>query len=401
MSLPFLAPPPTYFASAFPFHLVLDRSLVICQGGAAIRRFAGELGGQPFFDHFSLLRQTAAPTFDRFAAAGPRFMVARHIRTKLAFRGELVPDAASGHLFLLVTPVIRSFAELERLGLQIEDFAGHDAIYDTLMLIEGQELAIADSRRLNDDLVRQRAALQSSEERLIALNLAKDEFLAIASHELRTPVAAILGAAEVMVSPRAGTLTAVQSRFHRIILEEVDRLQRLVNDMLDMAALQAGKLRHDRAHNDLQVVISQAERTLAKGFDDAGVKLAVKVSDAPLIAYADSERIRQVLINLLANALKFSPPGSQVSLRAWIDNGHFELAIADEGAGIPPEARRLIFEKFFQLDGGAERMQPGVGLGLSICRAIVEDGHGGRIWVEGREPAGSVFRVSLPPGPPA
>ncbi|MDP8923879.1 MAG: PAS domain S-box protein [Chloroflexota bacterium] len=218
-----------------------------------------------------------------------------------------------------------------------------------------------------------------------ALERLRHEFLAMASHELRNPVTAIRGYAQLM--RRRGSYS---ERSVDAIIAQADQLRRLIDDLLLASQIEADRLDLRVAETDLAAEASAA----AEDVRADRPSLRVEVPPEPLVVPADQQRLRQVLANLLTNAIKYSPDGSEVVLRVVRGDGEALMTVTDRGAGIPPEALPHLFDRFFRAEGAAARAQ-GLGLGLYITRRIVE-AHGGRIGVESELGRGSTFTVALP-----
>jgi signal transduction histidine kinase len=230
---------------------------------------------------------------------------------------------------------------------------------------------------------------------LKTLDQAKSEFLSIASHELRTPMTSIKGSLSLLTSGVMGELDAGSLRLIRIAEGETDRLIRLINDLLDLAKIEAGRfpLVCSWAHwDELMTKTSEGLSGLALS---AGVEIEWE-SASDLEIYLDRDRVQQVLANLISNAVKFSPRGSKIRIALKRDRqSPVEIDVIDQGPGIAPEDRDLIFQKFRQ---GAKPENPlvkGTGLGLAIAKALVEE-HGGVIGVRSEPGQGSTFTFSLP-----
>ena len=235
----------------------------------------------------------------------------------------------------------------------------------------------------------------SNMEQLKTLDQAKSEFLSIASHELRTPLTSIKGSLSLMRSGVVGKMNDMAENLLTIAETETDRLIRLINDILDLAKIEARKLplQQDWASfNELVKVSLESLQGLAQ---QAEVQLSADVIPS-LETYMDRDRIQQVLTNLLSNAIKFSPKGSTVSV-ACVINEQQELTIEvrDQGRGIAPEDQDAIFQKFRQASNPKNPLVKGTGLGLAIARALVEQ-HGGVIGVRSTVGVGSTFYFSIP-----
>jgi signal transduction histidine kinase len=220
----------------------------------------------------------------------------------------------------------------------------------------------------------------------------KDEFISITSHELRTPLTAIRGSLGLVANDVLGPIPAEAHDVLDIALENADRLVRLVNDFLDMHRMESGRIVLDRATQPVQGLFDEVTRTLSPVADTA--QITIESETTGLTVNVDAARVVQVLINLLQNAIKFSPAGSTIHLAARKIGGYVIISVTDHGRGIPRDHLDHVFEPFHQVDASDSRDRIGSGLGLAICRRIV-DQHGGRIWVEQPKGGGSIFRFSI------
>jgi PAS domain S-box-containing protein len=226
----------------------------------------------------------------------------------------------------------------------------------------------------------------------------KDEFFALVSHELRTPLTSIIGYLELLTDEEAGEVPPDQRRFLGVIERNARRLLRLVGDLLFVAQVEAGTLSLERREVDLDTVVREAVEAGRPRAEQAGVGLTASTDDVPPLE-GDPERLAQVVDNLISNAVKFTPPGGEVTVRAGRRNGRALIEVQDTGMGIPAAEQERLFERFYRTESATERSIPGIGLGLSICRAIAE-GHGGVIGVQSEEGEGTTFTVELPIVPP-
>jgi signal transduction histidine kinase len=225
----------------------------------------------------------------------------------------------------------------------------------------------------------------------------KSEFLASMSHELRTPLNAILGFSEILAQGMFGAVNDKQAEYLRDILDSGHHLLSLINDILDLSKIEAGRMELEVSEFDLPQAILNGltlvrERALRRGID-----LHHEIADGVAAVRADERKIKQVLLNLLSNALKFTPEGGRVEVRAAMAGASVEVSVADTGVGIAPEDQEAVFEEFRQV-GAAEKKAEGTGLGLALSRKFVEL-HGGRIWVESEPGRGSTFTFALPVTP--
>jgi signal transduction histidine kinase len=222
----------------------------------------------------------------------------------------------------------------------------------------------------------------------------KDEFLATVSHELRTPVTAVKGFAELLMMER-GHLTPDQRENVETILRSSEQLTGLLNDLLDMARSDAGRLEIHARACELAPIVDEAARQIAPRIREKGQRLDLEVEDGLPQLHAEPNRIEQVLTNLLTNAHKFTPVGGQIALNARGDDGWIELEVTDSGPGIPPSELPRVFDRFWRGDDSASQAAGGTGLGLPIARSLVEL-HGGTIRVTSTPGKGATFRLRLP-----
>ncbi|MEB3221876.1 MAG: ATP-binding protein [Candidatus Sericytochromatia bacterium] len=229
--------------------------------------------------------------------------------------------------------------------------------------------------------------------REVAQDRLRGDFIANASHELRTPVTSVKLLLENLVDG-AKDDPAVRDVFLEDALREIDRMHDLVNDLLDVAALEAGREALTLAAFDVEVVIAEAIETVMPQALRRDVTLALEPG-GPTRLEADRTRLRQVLVNLIANAVKFTPAGGRVGVRAWREGEAVRLSVADSGIGIPAKDLPHIFDRFFRVTRNRSRLQGGSGLGLTIVKQAI-DAHRGEIHVESTEGQGTTVYVGLP-----
>lgn len=221
----------------------------------------------------------------------------------------------------------------------------------------------------------------------------KEEFVSVVSHELRTPLTSLRGSLGLLASGVAGQLPDEAAQLVDIAVTSTDRLVRLVGELLDLERLSAGELHLDRSEHGIEDVVRQAVTSVAALADAAHVELRADVP--PGRVWCDSDRMVQVLINLVGNAVKFSDPGSVVVLTARVEPDALYCEVIDTGRGIPADKLEHIFDRFAQVDIGDGRPGGGTGLGLAIARSIVHS-HGGTITVSSAVGKGTRFTVTLP-----
>jgi signal transduction histidine kinase len=252
----------------------------------------------------------------------------------------------------------------------------------------------ADQAAIAIENVRLFKELEAANRELGAASRHKSEFLANMSHELRTPLNAIIGFSEVLAARMFGEVNAKQAEYLQDILESGRHLLSLINDILDLSKIEAGRMELEPADFDLPSAIENALILVRERASRHGIALASTVDERLGLIRGDERKVKQVLLNLLSNALKFTPEGGRIDVRAAVREGWAEVSVADTGVGIAPEDQEAVFEEFRQV-GTADKKVEGTGLGLALSRKFIEL-HGGRIWVESELGRGSTFTFTLP-----
>ncbi|MGN6371686.1 MAG: sensor histidine kinase [Solirubrobacteraceae bacterium] len=229
---------------------------------------------------------------------------------------------------------------------------------------------------------------------LLKAERVKNEFFALVSHELRTPLTSIIGYIDLVQTEEAGEVSERQARYLGVIDRNARRLMRLVGDLLFVAQVEAGTLSLERGEVDLGTVAAEAVEAARPHADGKGVLLTLDTQPVELHD-ADRDRLGQLLDNLLTNALKFTDEGGRVEVRVRETQGKAQLQVSDSGVGIAHEELDRLFERFYRAQAATDAAVQGVGLGLSICKAIAET-HGGSIAVASRIGEGTTFTVELP-----
>jgi signal transduction histidine kinase/DNA-binding response OmpR family regulator len=283
---------------------------------------------------------------------------------------------------------------------------------DLLTTIGHQIGAAVANARLFEEVKQAAEQLRRANDELQELNRLKSDFIAIVSHELRTPLASIIGYVDLMLDEKTGPLSETQGRYLDVIERNTDRLSHLVNDILDISRIEAGRIDLVMAPLDVIEIAREAVVTMQPQAQAKGIELSVSMGKGLPLVQGDPDRIRQVLVNLLGNAIKFTPQGGGVEISGrclaageqppppgpelatasdWL-----LVSVTDTGVGIAAGQLGRIFDKFYQVGGFANRSVGGSGLGLSIVRGIVET-HGGVIWAQSDgENQGSTFTFALP-----
>ncbi len=219
----------------------------------------------------------------------------------------------------------------------------------------------------------------------------KNEFISVASHELRTPMTSIKGSLDLLLGGYAGPIAEPVRELLEIGQTAVDRLIRLINDILDISKIEAGKIELNLQPQDSSDLVSRAVNSLRSYAENASVRLVVKPVGDVSPVLADRDRMEQVLTNLLSNAIKYAPAQSAVEITLCDADSRVRFSIHDKGPGIPADKIQRVFDKFLQLEGAKK----GTGLGLAISQALVKE-HGGEIWVKSAPGEGATFEFEIP-----
>jgi PAS domain S-box-containing protein len=258
-------------------------------------------------------------------------------------------------------------------------------------------LDVSERKRL-EHLERAARELEHENHRIQEANRTKSEFLANMSHELRTPLNAIIGFSEMIHDGEMGEVNAAQKESLGDVLSSGRHLLQLINDILDLAKVEAGKLEFRPRKVRLERVLAEVVATLRAPLAEKGLRVREEVRGGLDAVMADEVRLKQVLYNYLSNAIKFSPPGAEIAVRAQPEGvGSFRLEVEDHGIGIRSEDLDKLFVTFQQLDSGTAKRHAGSGLGLALTRRLVE-AQGGEVGVKSTYGSGSVFHAVLPRG---
>lgn len=322
-------------------------------------------------------------------------------------------DGAKAKLLLFGLPrvkpdTVRRIVRHVRCALDLIVFSG----YKTLLTSRMHLASVTESYRELEDKT---SKLQEAYDKLKELDRLKSNFLGTVSHELRTPLTSIMGYSEMLREGIAGPLNEEQSEYVRTIHEKGTHLLTLIMSLLDLSKLESGTMRMTRKDFDLQSVLAEVRSTVVPAARKKSVDLVVDAPGDLPVLFGDRQRMFQVVLNLVDNAMKFTPEGGRITMAAKTvvvkldgedeDDSLFfartqkrvELRIMDTGIGIPEKERDKVFDAFYQVDSSSTREYGGTGLGLAIVKRLVE-AHGGTIRIEGNVPTGAVFCVSLPVG---
>ena len=320
------------------------------------------------------------------AAAHERVSDGRELVVRLAGGRELRVEAArlaEGVLLVTLTDVSTLLGHERALESRVDE-------------LERMQERIGTQSRQMRELAERLETLRSEAERA---NRTKSEFLANMSHELRTPLNAIIGFSEVLSEQMFGEVNDKQMEYLRDIHSSGQHLLTLINDVLDLSKIEAGRMELDRSCFDMGLLLENSLTLVRERAQRHGLTLALEVGDGLTEWVADARKVKQVVVNLLTNAVKFTPTGGSVTVRARRADAdgqaRAEISVTDTGVGIAPEEQALVFEEFRQASGDYLRKAEGTGLGLSLSKRFVEL-HGGTLTVKSQPGQGSTFTVTLP-----
>jgi signal transduction histidine kinase len=249
-------------------------------------------------------------------------------------------------------------------------------------------------RAQKEELVTQERELAVAKQKAEEASEMKSLFLANMSHEIRTPLNAIIGFSEVLAQGMFGDMNEKQTEYLQDVLESGRHLLSLINDILDLSKIEAGRMELKPADFDLPSAIENALTLVRERAVRRGIRLGSTIDKRLGMIGGDERKVKQVLLNLLSNALKFTPEGGQIDVAARLHDDQAEVSVADTGIGIAPTDQDTVFEEFRQV-GTADKKAEGTGLGLTLSRKFIEL-HGGRIWVTSQIGLGSTFTFTLP-----
>jgi Signal transduction histidine kinase len=368
-------------------------------------------------DCFTGMRYLLAPIYHEGSSVGRvvfgPYLPAETQLTVPADMGERFNPEVAARLYQHMRRVQTDTARKVVLNLvrviEVMLFTGYKQVLTSRMHVESVTASYTELQEKNQ-------ALKESFERLKELDRLKSSFLATVSHELRTPLTSVIGYSEMLLEGLAGEVNAEQREYVRTIMEKGENLLALISSILDFSKVESGNLRLKLGPTDLREVVRAASNTIVPMARKQQVTIDLALGDTIPTIQADAEKVRQALINIIANAIKFNRKGGKVVVEvecvtverkpqkgpeelpaafAPADEGMVRLTVTDTGIGIPKEKLTRIFDSFYQIDHSSTREYGGTGLGLAIAKSFIE-AHGGSIQVQSELGKGSSFSIWLP-----
>ena len=394
------------FSKLFPFYFLVDANMRVLQIGAVLARICPQFRvGQELNDHFSLfdLSKDRADqiTPELISRRKTGIFIFKSTSSDLSLRLQAMTLRDPERYLFLGSPWVRALKEMQLLQLVLNDFALHDSIVDLLQITQQYDISEKELKIHNANL-EQRVAIRTAELALANTELSrvmrsKDDFLSAMSHELRTPLNAVLGLSESLAEGVYGDMNAKQAQSINTIAESGHHLLSLINDLLDLAKIGAGKMELELNNANVEDVCQASLRFVLEQAQKKNLKLALAMDNKSVMLTADERRLKQILVNLLSNAVKFTPDGGSVTLETKCDleSESLMFSVRDTGIGIATEDLKRLFNPFTQLDSKLSRQYSGTGLGLTLVMKLVEL-HGGSVAVESEIGKGSCFTVRIP-----
>lgn len=301
-------------------------------------------------------------------------------------------------IFDILRTMPEGILEEEKLALLSRDELEEKIKERTLELVNANEelqIEIKERKRTERELKKSKQRIELKNIQLKKLDKLKTNFLNAISHELRTPMSSIKGYIQMLLKQILGDINEEQKRGLEVVLRNTNRLDALIQDILDISRLESGTLKFFPGKTGIGKIVTESVETMQSAADLKNIRINVDVKDRIPELVVDQERVKQVLVNLIDNAIKFSPDSSSVNVRAKRQGDDVLFEVQDFGRGIPKDKQKRVFEAFYQVNSGMDRKFGGAGLGLSVSRGIIL-AHGGEIRVRSTLNKGSTFVFTLP-----
>ena len=387
---------------------VAENAARICEANDALiyrfdgRHFTGVAEYGPLPGNFG----KGPPGLDRLSVPG-RAVIDRktvHVHDLSAVpRTDLRADFLRKHgtRTILATPLLREGMPIGLImirRMEVRPFS--DRQIALLETFAAQAVIAIENVRLFQEIQEKNQQLEIANLKLTELDRLKSDFVSNVSHELRTPLTAIKGAVDLILREVAGPLNEKQSHYLNRVRSNTQHLAGLINDLLDLSKIEEGKIELQAARVSLGALVHEVMETLKPIATEKPIELDVTSLEPSTLVWADRDKITQVLINLIGNAIKFTPPHGRVTVSSGSNGTDWvRVSVSDTGPGISAEERERIFDKFYQVAENGGPKPKGTGLGLAISKTLVEL-HGGKIWVESGPGCGSTFYFTLPVSAP-
>ena len=393
------------FSKLFPFYFLVDANMRVLQTGAVLARICPQFCvGQELNDHFSLFDLSR----DRADRITPELIsrrtngifILKSASSDLSLRLQAMTLRDPERYLFLGSPWVRALKDMKLLQLVLNDFAIHDSIVDLLQITQQYDISAKALHIRNENLEqlvdKRTAELSLTNTELSRVMRSKDDFLSAMSHELRTPLNAILGLSESLAEGVYGDMNTKQTKSINTIMESGQHLLTLINELLDIAKIGAGKMELDLTNFHVEDVCQSSLRFVLEQAQKKNIKLALIMDNKSVTLTADERRLKQILVNLLSNAVKFTDEGSvTLETKCDVESESLMFSVRDTGLGIAAEDLSRLFIPFTQLDSKLSRQYPGTGLGLTLVMKLVEL-HGGSVSVESKIGEGSCFAIRIP-----
>ena len=285
-------------------------------------------------------------------------------------------------------------------GYTKRDIRALETVVDSLVIAIQNARSVQVVRDLNTHLEQRvnsaTKELRATNRQLIELDTTKDEFVSMASHQLRTPLTSIKGYLSMVLEGDAGKITAEQRQLLDEAFTSSERMVHLISDFLNVSRLQTGKFMIDRKKTDLANVVSQEVESMKQIAESHGMTIRYRQPSVFPVLYIDDDKLRQVIMNFIDNAIYYSPDSrAPIIVKLAVEDGYAVFRVVDKGMGVPVEVQRQLFTKFFRAENARKQRPDGTGIGLYLAKRVI-DGHGGKLVFESAEGKGSTFGFRLP-----